>query len=109
MTVAMLRQAAVAVDDTVADRWQVQPGVVAARHWHIEPDLSNAVPFIAAAVVSGGVVRITGWPEHSIQPADAILSILSQLNSVVKHTDSYLEVRGPAVLFGVRRQPARRR
>ncbi|MGA9488716.1 MAG: 3-phosphoshikimate 1-carboxyvinyltransferase [Mycobacterium sp.] len=95
MTVAMLRQAAVAVDDTVADRWQVQPGVVAARHWHIEPDLSNAVPFIAAAVVSGGVVRITGWPEHSIQPADAILSILSQLNSVVKHTDSYLEVRGP--------------
>ena len=100
MTVAMLRQAAVAVDDTVADRWQVQPGVVAARHWHIEPDLSNAVPFIAAAVVSGGVVRITGWPEHSIQPADAILSILSQLNSVVKHTDSYLEVRGPQSYAG---------
>ncbi len=95
MTVAMLRQAGVAVDDTTADRWQVRPGIVAARHWHIEPDLSNAVPFIAAAVVSAGVVRISGWPEDSIQPADAILSILGQLNSVVKHTDSYLEVRGP--------------
>jgi 3-phosphoshikimate 1-carboxyvinyltransferase len=96
MTVAMLRQAGVHVDsDPTADRWQVRPGVVGARHWHIEPDLSNAVPFIAAAVVSGGTVRITGWPEDSIQPADTILSIVQQLNSVVKHTDSSLEVSGP--------------
>jgi 3-phosphoshikimate 1-carboxyvinyltransferase len=96
MTVAMLRQAGVDVDsDTTTDRWQVRPGIVAAWHWHVEPDLSNAVPFIAAAVVSAGAVRITGWPEDSIQPAGAILSILAQLNSVVKQTDSYLEVRGP--------------
>jgi len=100
MTVAMLRQAGVAVDDTTADRWQVRPGIVAAQHWHIEPDLSNAVPFIAAAVVSAGAVRITGWPEDSIQPADAILSILAQLHSVVKQTDSYLEVRGPQTYPG---------
>ena len=95
MTVAMLRQAGVDVDDATPNRWQVRPGVVAARHWHIEPDLSNAVPFIAAAVVSAGTVRITGWPAASIQPADTILSILRQLNSVVKQSDSYLEVRGP--------------
>jgi 3-phosphoshikimate 1-carboxyvinyltransferase len=95
MTVAMLRQADVEVDDTTPDRWQVRPGVVAARHWHIEPDLSNAVPFVAAAVVSAGTVRIIGWPAHSIQPADAILSILRQLNSVVTQPDSYLEVKGP--------------
>jgi 3-phosphoshikimate 1-carboxyvinyltransferase len=100
MTVAMLRQAGVNVDDRTADRWQVRPGVVAARHWPIEPDLSNAVPFIAAAVVSGGTVRITGWPADSIQPADVILSILAQLNSVVKQTDSYLEVRGPQSYSG---------
>jgi 3-phosphoshikimate 1-carboxyvinyltransferase len=95
MTVAMLRQAGVVVEDATPDRWQVRPGPVAARHWHIEPDLSNAVPFIAAAVVSAGTVRITGWPADSIQPADTILSILGQLNSVVKQSDSYLEVRGP--------------
>ena len=95
MTVAMLRQAGVDVDDATPDRWQVRPGVVAARHWHIEPDLSNAVPFIAAAVVSAGTVRITGWPAASIQPADAILGILRQMNSVVNQSDSYLEVRGP--------------
>lgn len=95
MTVAMLRQAGVEVDDTTPERWQVRPGVVAARHWDIEPDLSNAVPFIAAAVVSGGTVRISGWPAESIQPAEAILDILGQLNSIVKQADSYLEVRGP--------------
>jgi 3-phosphoshikimate 1-carboxyvinyltransferase len=95
MTVAMLRQAGVEVDDATANRWQVRPGPVAARHWPIEPDLSNAVPFIAAAVVSAGTVRITGWPSASIQPADAILSILGQLNCIVKHIDSYLEVQGP--------------
>ncbi|MBV8862848.1 MAG: 3-phosphoshikimate 1-carboxyvinyltransferase [Mycobacterium sp.] len=95
MTVAMLRQAGVHVDDATPHRWQVRPGVVAARHWDIEPDLSSAVPFIAAAVVSAGTVRITGWPAASIQPAEAILSILRQLNSVVKQSDSYLEVQGP--------------
>jgi 3-phosphoshikimate 1-carboxyvinyltransferase len=91
----MLRQASVDVHDATPDRWQVAPGTVAARHWQIEPDLSNAVPFIAAAVVSAGTVRITGWPAASIQPADAILSILRQLNSVVKQSDSYLEAKGP--------------
>ena len=98
MTVAMLRQAGVEVDveaGATPNRWQVRPGPVAARHWHIEPDLSNAVPFIAAAVVSAGTVRITGWPTASIQPAESILNILRQLNSVVKQSDSYLEVRGP--------------
>ncbi|WIM87850.1 3-phosphoshikimate 1-carboxyvinyltransferase [Candidatus Mycobacterium wuenschmannii] len=95
MTVAMLRQAGVEVDDATANQWRIRPGPVAARHWPIEPDLSNAVPFIAAAVVSGGAVRITGWPADSIQPADTILSILAKLNCVVTQDSSYLEVRGP--------------
>ena len=101
MTVAMLRQAGVDVDDATPNSWQVRPGPVAARHWQIEPDLSNAVPFIAAAVVSAGTVRITGWPAAGIQPADAILSILAQLNCVVKQGDSYLEVQGPQSYPGV--------
>ncbi len=74
MTVSMLRDAGVDVDDSQANRWRVATGPIAPRHWIIEPDLSNAVPFLAAAVVSGGSVRITGWPPVSIQPADAILS-----------------------------------
>lgn len=101
MTVTMLRDAGVDVDDTVANRWRVAPGPVAARHWHIEPDLSNAVPFLAAAVVSGGTVRLTGWPRVSTQPAEAIVAILKKLGSVVRHGDTYLEVCGASVYGGI--------
>jgi 3-phosphoshikimate 1-carboxyvinyltransferase len=94
MTVQMLRQAGVEVDDSVPDRWRVRAGAVAARHWEIEPDLTNAVPFLAAAVVTGGRVRVTGWPATSVQPAGNILAVLVKLNAFVAQTDSFLEVRG---------------
>ncbi len=94
MTVAMLRQAGVIVDDSVPNRWQVKPGVVQARHWEVEPDLTNAVAFLAAAVVTGGTVRITGWPQHSVQPAGHILEVLKKTDAVVTQADSVLQVRG---------------
>jgi 3-phosphoshikimate 1-carboxyvinyltransferase len=101
MTVSMLREAGVDVDDTQANRWRVSPGSISARHWSIEPDLSNAVPFLAAAVVSGGTVRIAGWPSLSIQPADTVLGILEKLGSVVRQGDSYLEVQGAEAYGGL--------
>jgi 3-phosphoshikimate 1-carboxyvinyltransferase len=100
MTASMLRDAGVDVDDTQANRWRVAPGPIAPRHWIIEPDLSNAVPFLAAAVVSGGSVRITGWPPVSIQPADTILAILEKLGSAVRHSSSYIEVQGAGTYQG---------
>jgi 3-phosphoshikimate 1-carboxyvinyltransferase len=100
MTVSMMRDAGVDVDDTKANLWRVAPGAIAARHWIIEPDLSNAVPFLAAAVVTGGSVRLTGWPRVSTQPADAILSILEKLGSVVRHSSSYIEVQGSGTYQG---------
>ena len=100
MTVAMLRDAGVDVDDTQANRWRVSPGPISARQWVIEPDLSNAVPFLAAAVASGGIVRIAGWPSASTQPADAILGILENLGAVVRHSSSYLEAQGAQVYGG---------
>jgi 3-phosphoshikimate 1-carboxyvinyltransferase len=95
MTVSMLRDAGVTVDDTTANRWRVEPGPIAARHWAIEPDLSNAVPFLAAAIVTGGQVRVTGWPVVSVQPSDVIVELLGAVGAVVRHTDSHLEVTGP--------------
>ena len=55
MTVAMLRERGVAVDDSEPDRWVVAPGPIAALDMVIEPDLSNAAPFLAAAAVTGGI------------------------------------------------------
>ncbi|MBJ7339877.1 3-phosphoshikimate 1-carboxyvinyltransferase [Mycolicibacterium sp.] len=94
MTVSMLRDAGVLVDDATANRWHVAPGPIAARHWAIEPDLSNAVPFLSAAVVSAGTVRIARWPRAGVQPSATILELLAKAGSTVRQTDSYLEVTG---------------
>ena len=95
MTAAMLAEAGVDVDATTANQWRVAPGPVRAHDWAIEPDLSNAVPFAAAATVTGGTVRITAWPTISVQPAPIILSILRLLGCTVVHEDSGLTVTGP--------------
>jgi 3-phosphoshikimate 1-carboxyvinyltransferase len=100
MTVAMLAEAGIEVDDTMPNRWRVAPGRVNAHRWAIEPDLSNAVPFAAAAAVTGGQVRITGWPTISVQPAPIILAILRLLGCAVVHEDSGLVVTGPAGYAG---------
>lgn len=101
MTVSMLRSAGVRVDDSEPNRWRVQPGTVAARDWAIEPDLSNSVPFLAAAAVTAGTVRISRWPADSIQPAGDILDLLTRLNVTALHHDSYLEVRGAERFGGI--------
>ncbi|MGV0837538.1 3-phosphoshikimate 1-carboxyvinyltransferase [Mycolicibacterium thermoresistibile] len=101
MTISMLRQAGVDVDDSQPSRWQVAPGRVAARHWVIEPDLSNAVPFLSAAVVSGGSVRVMGWPVTSIQPADIVIDLLKKLDATVLRGDSYIEVHGAPQYDGI--------
>ncbi len=100
MTVAMLREAGVSVDDDTPNQWHVRPGPVAAREWSIEPDLSNSVPFLAAAVVTGGQVRIADWPLISVQPAQSILDTLGLVGSVVRQTDSYLEITGSKTYDG---------
>ncbi len=100
MTAAMLEEAGIAVDATVPNQWRVSPGRVRAHDWAIEPDLSNAVPFAAAATVTGGTVRISGWPTISVQPAPIILSILRLLGCIVSHEDSGLAVTGPASYGG---------
>jgi 3-phosphoshikimate 1-carboxyvinyltransferase len=96
MTVSMLRDAGVVVDDSEPNRWHVRPGPIAARHWVIEPDLSNSVPFLAAAIATAGTVRIAGWPRVSVQPADTIIDLLVTVGSTVRQGDSHLAVTGSA-------------
>ncbi|GLZ38459.1 3-phosphoshikimate 1-carboxyvinyltransferase [Actinokineospora sp. NBRC 105648] len=101
MTVQMLRAAGVEVDDAEPHTWRVEPGPVAAVDWVVEPDLSNATPFLAAAAVTGGEVTVTGWPSATTQPGDAIRDILSRMGAEVTLVDGALTVRGPARLSGV--------
>jgi 3-phosphoshikimate 1-carboxyvinyltransferase len=101
MSVDMLRTAGVEVDDGTANSWRVAPGPVAARDWVVEPDLSNAAVFLAAAAVTGGEVAVAGWPADSTQPGAEILSVLAQAGCTVTPGPDGMTVAGPAELSGV--------
>jgi 3-phosphoshikimate 1-carboxyvinyltransferase len=95
MTVDMLRTAGVEVDDTTPDCWRVEPGPVAARSWVIEPDLSNAAVFLAAAAVTGGTVTVPDWPAGSTQPGTEILTVLALAGATVTPGPAGMTVIGP--------------
>ena len=101
MSVAMLRTAGVEVDDADPNTWRVAPGAIACRDWTVEPDLSNAAVFLAAAAVTGGEVTVAGWPEHSTQPGVGILPVLEQFGASVVPGPAGMTVRGPDTLAGV--------
>lgn len=101
MTVEMLRQQGVAVDDSEPDRWTVAPGRVAPVDLAIEPDLSNAAPFLALAAVSGGTVTVRDWPRRTTQAGDALRQILADMSCTVSLDDAGLTVTGPTELHGV--------
>ncbi|MFN8193842.1 MAG: 3-phosphoshikimate 1-carboxyvinyltransferase [Nocardioidaceae bacterium] len=101
MTVGMLRARGVAVDDADANRWAVSPGRVAARDEIVEPDLSNAAPFVALAAVTGGRVVVRDWPQATTQAGDALREILAAMGCSVAFVDDGLELRGPGELRGV--------
>lgn len=79
MTVDMLRDRGVRIDESEDGlRWVIHPGPIAALDVRVEPDLSNAAPFLAAAAVSGGTVTIPGWPMRTVQPGDQLRRIFDQ-------------------------------
>jgi 3-phosphoshikimate 1-carboxyvinyltransferase len=101
MTIDMLDAAGVAVDISTADRWQVAPGPVRAVDWEIEPDLSNAAAFLAAAAATGGMVSVPRWPTTTTQPGAVIVDILEAMGCGSMLVDGLLSITGPGVLQGI--------
>lgn len=101
MTVQCLRRVGVTVDDATPDRWRVEPGPVDPWTWPIEPDLSNATPFLAAAAVTGGTVTVPGWPRRTTQAGDQFRQIAEAMGCIVRWDDDGLHVTGPDRLRGI--------
>ena len=101
MTVAMLRAAGAIVETIDEATWRVEPGPVHLGRHVVEPDLSNAAAFLAAAVVTGGKVTVPGWPLRTTQAGDALRDLLPQFGAKVDLHDEGLTVTGPGRLRGV--------
>ncbi|HEX6365689.1 MAG TPA: 3-phosphoshikimate 1-carboxyvinyltransferase [Agromyces sp.] len=95
MTIAALHARGIEVGDPSTGRWTVAPAVIRAIDVHIEPDLSNAAPFLVAALVAGGHVTIAGWPGETTQVGARLAELLPVFGAVVDLVDDRLTVRAP--------------
>jgi 3-phosphoshikimate 1-carboxyvinyltransferase len=101
MTVASLRERGVVVDDSEPDVWRVEPGTVTALDVTVEPDLSNAAPFLAAAVATAGEVTVPAWPSTTTQPGAVLPGVLEAMGGTSELHEGGLTVRGTGRVLGV--------
>ena len=101
MTVAMLRQFGAEVDDSVPSQWSVKPGELKGQDLVIEPDLSNAAPFMSVAMVCGGSVTIKDWPRSTTQPGDQLREIFARMGAEISFTDAGLTIKGGEKIYGI--------
>ena len=102
MTVDMLRQFGATVDvDSVGQTWSVKPGALHGLDLVIEPDLSNASPFLSIAMVCGGRVAIADWPTKTTQPGDQLRTILTEMGAQFSFGDNGLTIIGTGKIRGI--------
>ena len=102
MTVEMLRQFGATVEvDSVAQTWSVKPGTLHGLDLVIEPDLSNAAPFLSIAMVCGGQVAIADWPLKTTQPGDQLRTIFSEMGAQFSFGDNGLTIIGTGKIHGI--------
>src|SRR5690606_7988151 len=81
--------------------WRVTPGALLGRDLTVEPDLSNAQPFLAAALVTGGRVVVPDWPAHTTQPGDRLREIFTEMGGSCELTDQGLVFTGSGTIHGI--------
>ena len=101
MTVAMLRERGIKVDNSEPNVWKVSPGEIFAVKSIIEPDLSNAAPFMVAAMIAGGSVTILDWPTKTTQPGDQLRGIFTQMGANLEFSNGGLTVTGSGYINGI--------
>ncbi len=101
MTIAMLTAAGARIESGI-DSWRVWPTTLTAGTISVEPDLSNAAPFLAAALVTGGDVTIPCWPEPSLQAAMPILEVLTEMGATTSVSSAGLRIHGTGRIRGIR-------
>jgi 3-phosphoshikimate 1-carboxyvinyltransferase len=101
MTLDCLRKRGVKVSTPEPAVWRVAPGVISGGEVRIEPDLSNAGPFLAAAMVAGGSVFVKGWPDSTTQVGDEFDGILQKMGASIVRENGGLKITGSGKIHGI--------
>ena len=101
MTLDCLRKRGVKVSSPETTVWKVEPGEISGGRVAIEPDLSNAGPFLAAAMVAGGSVTIPGWPDSTTQVGDEFDGILQKMGAKISRNEKGLTISGDGKIHGI--------
>lgn len=101
MTIDVLQKRGVSAKKTGPASWRVEPGEISGGEIIIEPDLSNAGPFLAAAMVSGGQVSITNWPTSTTQVGNDFDGILQRMGAKIERIGSDLVISGSGKITGI--------
>jgi len=96
MTISMLREKGVSVH-VAENEWRVEPASMPGSDGVIEPDLSNAAPFMGAAMICGGTVVIRDWPKQTTQPGDELRNIFTHMGANVEFRGDDLAITGGAI------------
>jgi len=101
MTMACLSARGVKTYSPAEGEWVVEPGPISARDLVMEPDLSNAAPFLAAALVAGGSVSIPNWPSETTQVGDQLRTLLPRFGAEASLNNGVLTVTGSGQISAV--------
>ena len=101
MTLEVLADAGVDVTEPEPEHWVVEPGLPRGLDVQVEPDLSNAAAFVAAALATNGDVTVLDWPAHTTQAGDGFRAIAEAFGGTVTLDRNGLRVQGPEVLRAV--------
>ncbi len=101
MTIQMLRQFGGEVEVIANTTWIVKPAKLTGQDLIIEPDLSNAAPFMAAAMICGGSVTIKDWPKQTTQPGDQLRDIFTKMGAQISLTNDGLKITGSGKINGI--------
>jgi 3-phosphoshikimate 1-carboxyvinyltransferase len=100
MTIQMLRQFGATVEVN-ENSWKVISGDLLGQDLTIEPDLSNAAPFMAAAMICGGSVEILDWPKSTSQPGDQLRDIYAKMGAKIERSHEGLKISGSGTISGI--------
>lgn len=101
MTIDMLKQVDVEVKEIGENYWKINPGIIKSKNWIIEPDLSNAGPFLASAMITHGEININDWPKNTTQAGNFWIEIFRAMGAEIELNDKFLKLKNSKEISGI--------